>query len=72
MNRIELKFNGRLIFGISAEIDRPNNTEELKSLVDEISLILKDTIDNKGTLITAKEFDEECYAEIAKRNEENS
>lgn len=66
MNRIELKFNGRLIFGFSADIDRPNNTEELKSLVDEISLLLKDTVENKGEAITARQFDEECYAEIEK------
>ena len=42
MNRIEIKFNGQLIFGITAEIERPNSNEEFAALLEELKEFILD------------------------------
>ena len=46
-NRIEIKFNGRLIFGVSAKIERPKNSEELVALIDVIKCFASDEGESK-------------------------
>ena len=52
MNRIEIKFNGRLILGVSAEIERPKNDKELSELLQE----LKDFVLDEGETVEDKEL----------------
>lgn len=41
MNRVELRINGSLIFGISCDIEKPKNEEETIKILEDILAFYK-------------------------------
>lgn len=39
-NRVDIRFNGKLIFGASFNCERPNNSDEIKNILKDIISII--------------------------------